>query len=117
MKGDKNISVVKNVIIENETVYQKKNDNFGFLKNYEKAAVIHLVACPFAGVLHPSFSRMPQFLPGPLAVWQGAIESESGRLSLLIYVGPLFESDCRMVSSRKLSRDSDWFTNWSYPTA
>jgi NitT/TauT family transport system permease protein len=80
------MSVVKNVIIENETVYQKKNDNFGFLKKLLKSGIIAWVLVLAIWSIAASFSD-PQFLPGPLAVWQGAVDlSQDGSLFLYMWV-------------------------------
>lgn len=80
------MSSVKSEIIEQEIVRQKKNPSFGFVKKVIKSGVLAWVLVLVVWSIAASFSD-PQFLPGPLAVWQGAIDlSQDGSLFLYIWV-------------------------------
>ena len=80
------MSAVKNEIIEQEIVREKKNPSFGFVKKLLKSGVIAWVLVLAIWSIAASFSD-PQFLPGPLAVWQGAIDlSQGGSLFQYMWV-------------------------------
>ena len=80
------MSAVKNEIIEQENVRQKKNPSFALIKKLFKSGIMAWVLVLAIWSMAASFSD-PQFLPGPLAVWQGAVDlSQDGSLFLYIWV-------------------------------
>src|SRR6478609_9563802 len=80
------MSAVKNKIIEQENVRQKKNPSFTLIKKLFKSGIMAWVLVLAIWSIAASFSD-PQFLPGPLAVWQGAVDlSQDGSLFLYIWV-------------------------------
>ena len=80
------MSAVKNEIIEQENVRQKKNPSFALIKKLFKSGIMAWVLVLAIWSIAASFSD-PQFLPGPLAVWQGAVDlSQDGSLFLYIWV-------------------------------
>jgi NitT/TauT family transport system permease protein len=80
------MSAAKNEIIEQENVRQKKNLSFALIKRLFKSGIMAWVLVIAIWSMAASFSD-PQFLPGPIAVWQGAIDlSQDGSLFLYIWV-------------------------------
>src|SRR3954468_15846314 len=80
------MKVVRNEVVKKEITYQKKHSNSSFLKKLLKSGVIAWTLVLAIWSIVASFSD-PQFLPSPLAVWQGAIDlSKDGSLFLYMWV-------------------------------
>lgn len=80
------MSTIKNEIIEQVALQRLKNPRIGFLKTLIKSGVLAWVLVLTVWSIAASLSN-PQFLPGPLAVWQGAVDlSQDGSLILYMWV-------------------------------
>ena len=79
------MSVIKNELIE-KSRFAQKNPRSALIKKLFKSGMIAWVLVLTIWSIAASLSN-PQFLPGPLAVWQGAVDlSQDGSLFLYIWV-------------------------------